>query len=475
MRDVARACLAVAVPLIWGCASFEAESMALLSEKDAIIVGDTTSLSLEAHDGSMPSARSVAWATSDSTIATVDELGVVTGTGRGLVIVEARVLDYTLRGMILVWATAGPFLSIDTGVDHNCALTEDGTPWCWGSALYGQIGTAFPPDRCYFTRDAFIPCAAGAIPVATQLRFAELTAGHYHTCGLTAAGAAHCWGLNDQGQLGDGGTERRPIPVPVAGEHVFKTLTAGGRTTCGLTVDDAMLCWGARVVPAGPSPDERTTPTPVAAEHRFALAATSGYHTCGVTPAGTTHCWGGNGEGEVGVPIDDTTCGRVLCEREPRELAGAPPFTALALTRGRSCGLTAAGAAWCWGGSERGQLGDGRWEVRPVAGGLTFITLDAGRDRTCGLDEPGFLYCWGSVDTGSEDGGSPVEIDRPVPVETGLTFARFTIGQGVQCGVDHAGVTWCWGNNVMGAVGSGRAQRFPPVETPMRVVRHAAR
>ena len=59
------------------------------------------------------------------------------------------------------------------------------------------------------------------------LTFASLTAGAYHTCGLTSGGAAYCWGYNVYGQLGDGSTTGRTAPVAVAGGLTFASLTAG--------------------------------------------------------------------------------------------------------------------------------------------------------------------------------------------------------------------------------------------------------
>jgi alpha-tubulin suppressor-like RCC1 family protein len=52
--------------------------------------------------------------------------------------------------------------------------------------------------------------------VAGGLTFASLTAGFYHTCGLTGSGVAYCWGANGSGQLGDGSNTRRTTPVAVA-------------------------------------------------------------------------------------------------------------------------------------------------------------------------------------------------------------------------------------------------------------------
>ena len=77
------------------------------------------------------------------------------------------------------------------------------------------------------------------------LSFALLTAGFNHSCGLTTGGNAYCWGSNSEGQLGDGTTTDRLIPVPVTGGLIFASLVLGDRHSCALaTTGGGAYCWG---------------------------------------------------------------------------------------------------------------------------------------------------------------------------------------------------------------------------------------
>ena len=62
------------------------------------------------------------------------------------------------------------------------------------------------------------------------------------TCAI-AGGTPYCWGTNNYGQLGDGTTVERRSPVPVKGVTRAGTITTSGENACAGTADGP-FCWG---------------------------------------------------------------------------------------------------------------------------------------------------------------------------------------------------------------------------------------
>src|SRR6185369_4738044 len=96
--------------------------------------------------------------------------------------------------------------AIASGTTHTCALTTGGGVKCWGLNSNGQLGDASTTQR--------------PAPVSTSglgSGVAAIVAGNSHTCALTTAHGVKCWGLNANGQLGDGTTAQRLMPVDVSG------------------------------------------------------------------------------------------------------------------------------------------------------------------------------------------------------------------------------------------------------------------
>jgi alpha-tubulin suppressor-like RCC1 family protein len=252
--------------------------------------------------------------------------------------------------MTVLLSTGETFTSLAAGYIHTCGLTPAGAAYCWGDNEFGQLGDGTTTDRLTPT------------PVATPVgvRFASLDAGWIHSCGLTPEGAAYCWGENSDGTIGDGTTTNRLIPTAVTmpAGVTFTSLAVGILHTCGLTAAGTLYCWGAnqRGRVGDGTTTNRLTPVPVAMPAGVTFTSVSaGYaHTCGPTPAGSVYCWGRNVFGELG---DGT-----LTERHTPGVVAMPAgvtFTSLAVGYVHTCALTPAGAPYCWGVNANGRLGDG--------------------------------------------------------------------------------------------------------------------
>lgn len=301
----------------------------------------------------------------------------------------------TVRSVTVVPVGHDTAIQVATGATHTCALTSAGTVSCWGpSNGEGQLGNG-SIGRDYTT----YPSRVVGLPDSIT----AITAGEYHTCALASDHTVWCWGLNEEGELGNQSTTSSGTPVKVKDLNNVIAIEAGDRITCAVVgasptaTSGAAQCWGANdrhLLGDGSTVDYRLTPQNVTGLSSGVTSISLGLtHACATTVSGTAQCWGRGLSGELGN-------GQQKNSRTPVavRLTGV---TMIAAGRGgidsggETCAKTAAGPVWCWGS---GYLGDGTKrtavsmvKVTGLSSNVSTITLG---DIACAVDN-GAAKCWG--------------------------------------------------------------------------------
>lgn len=283
-----------------------------------------------------------------------------------------------------------------TGGQHACALKNDGTVWCWGANVAGQLG-----DQTAIARPTPVQVVGigNAVQIATGLS---------HSCARTSGGAIWCWGLNSSGQLGIGSTINSLQAVMATGMNAdMVDLSAGDAHTCAVRNDGKIFCWGLNTSGqvGDSSTTNRTSPTQV--NDGFGIyrrVAAGGTHTCGLTDTGQPKCWGANARGQLGD-------GTILPRPSPAAVPTLNNVIRLAAGRDHNCALRDTGALLCWGYNASSQLGDGTVVQRnqPVAASNvtgTIREIALGADSSCAVLADGEGICWGYNGQGRLGNGS---------------------------------------------------------------------
>jgi alpha-tubulin suppressor-like RCC1 family protein/tRNA A-37 threonylcarbamoyl transferase component Bud32 len=346
---------------------------------------------------------------------------------------------------------ARPRVSIMTGGLHTCLVSVDGRMFCWGGNDEGQLGTGGS------TRLS-TPAAVGP-----ELRFVAVAPGLSHSCAIARGGSLWCWGENDHGQLGDRTQAAHSSPVRAAAGHAFRAVAAGAAHTCGLELDGVAWCWGSDA--HGQLGDggtfDRSSPVAVAGPQRFSSLDVGWNFTCGLTESGRAMCWGDNSAGQLG---DGTNGDR----HQPVPVQGNIEFRAITAGSAHTCGVTPSGEAYCWGRNASGELGDGSTSPRStpvrVRSDEHFVAIAAGAVHTCAVTTDGEAWCWGRNTYGQLGNGGTTDSGQPVKVAGGHTFVTVRAFGSHTCGATVSGEAFCWGYNSDGQLGDGtRTHRTKPV------------
>jgi alpha-tubulin suppressor-like RCC1 family protein len=146
-------------------------------------------------------------------------------------------------------------------MNHSCALSTAGEAFCWGDNTDRALGDG--------SDDGF---RLNPTRVATDLRFTSITAGEQFTCARMDGGDLYCWGRNANGQLGDGTTTNRPAPTKVsAGTLQFREISAGSSFVCAVAQGGEGYCWGTNAAAQLGTGNRISSnvPTPVRGDLRF--------------------------------------------------------------------------------------------------------------------------------------------------------------------------------------------------------------
>lgn len=279
-------------------------------------------------------------------------------------------------------------VQVASGDGHACALLVDSTVRCWGSNGEGQLGNgAFA--------DSLTPVAVTGLANVTMI-----SAGVGHTCAVLADGTARCWGADFSGELGDAKAAglSSAIPVTVLGLNGIVAIAAGQNYSCALSAAGAASCWG--VNDNGQLGDttinEQSVPDNVLGlANAVGLAVGGeGRHTCAVFAGGSASCWGANDFGQLGAkdaaeahaptPVIDHFV-TVNSVQIPIPLS---PVIAISTGQAHTCALLANGGPMCWGTDFVGQVGNGTFSSsvpRPTA--VNSFTANVEPEAT--LESPG--------------------------------------------------------------------------------------
>jgi alpha-tubulin suppressor-like RCC1 family protein len=312
---------------------------------------------------------------------------------------------------------AGGWASITTGGGHTCAIRTNGTLWCWGSNGLGQLGIGSHTDQDR-PQQVTAPAAGG---------WASVTGGGGHTCAIRTNGTLWCWGYNIYGQLGIGNhtDQDRPQQVTTPAAGGWASVTGGDYYTCATRTGGTLWCWGDNSYGdlgiGSQTPQDRPQQVTAPAAGGCASVTAGDCYTCAIRTGGSLWCWGWNGHGELGI-------GSHAAQDLPHQVTApaAGGWASVTANYVHTCATRTGGTLWCWGYNNLGQLGIGNRTDQdqpqqvtiPVLGGWASVT--AGNYHTCATRTSGTLWCWGSNEYGQLGIGNHTGQDQPRQV-TGCT------------------------------------------------------
>ena len=337
-----------------------------------------------------------------------------------------RVIPLQIVQMQQVQAAQVQRQTIAAGYGTTAVIKEDGSLWTWGNNQYGQLG-----DGTTQYRD--IPVKVMDDVVDVSISNADC---FVHTTAIKSDGSLWAWGDNGSGQLGDGTREDKYTPVKIMDNVV--AVSIGEAYTVAIKSDGSLWTWG---IVKG---IDKLQLTPIKIMDNVIAVSAGWYHTAVIKGDASLWAWGGNSYGQIGDGTYDDKYTSVEIMDDVVSVSAGESHTAA---------IKNDGSLWIWGNNKAGQLGDNVTESKnsPVKVMDNVSDVSCGGYSTVVMKNDGSVWEWG----GSYPSAVKV-MDNAVSISKGDNYTMV---------VKKDGSLWAWGFNANGQLGDGTTEdRYSPVK-----------
>lgn len=233
---------------------------------------------------------------------------------------------------------------VSCGYSFISAVKKDGTLWCWGRNLFGQIGDNTTTDK--------------SSPVQTltfATNWASTSAAIDYVAGIKTDGTLWLWGRNYWGNLGDGTRTDKSSPVQTAALGTnWSQVSCGQRSVVAVKTDGSIWSWGDNGYGqlGDNTTDAKSSPVQVLGGTNWSSVSAGSFGNLAIKKDGTLWSWGRNNSGELG---DNTS---VRKSSPVQIVGGGTNWTRVSAGYYHAVATKSDGTLWSWGRGALGQLGN---------------------------------------------------------------------------------------------------------------------
>ena len=274
---------------------------------------------------------------------------------------------------------------------------------------------------------------------ASMAVVSPLAAGAAFTVAVRPDGTLWTWGLNSQGQLGDGTLESRSTPAQIGSGYVTAWSGPTASRAYALKQDGTLWAWGGNAIGQLGDGSKTNATLPVQIGSGYTAVTAGAGHTVALKADGSLWTWGSNTNGQLG---DGTTTAHLSPVQVGQD------YVAVAAAGNFMLAIKSDGTLWAWGANDKRQLGDGTTTQQnspvQVQIGTNVVQVAAGYTHAVVLKADGSLLAWGA--------DSAIMLTTPTVLGTG--FVSIAAGGSHTVALKADGTIWGWGSNKSGQLAS---------------------
>jgi len=406
------------------------------------------------------------------------QLGDGTNTNRNLPV------DITAR---FILPEGEKYASVSMGGYFSSALTTLNKYLSWGNNNVGQLGDGTnslrsAPVRLILPRYTVMP---NGLPVTEKISFTAL--GQLHSHFVTENSRVFSTGYNSYGQLGDGTSTLRYLPVEITAnfglnqDETIIYLDCGMNFSFALTSEGRVFSWGynnfGQLGDGSTSikytPNEITSQFGLSVGETIIMIKAGGNFSLALTSSGRIFSWGYNYEGQLGNGTSSASNPNPI----PSEitlnfnLSEGETITFIEVGGASSYAMTSNNRIFAWGANYYGQLGTGTttnsWIPLDITSNITVLpgesitTFKSGTAHVAVLMSSSRIYTFGYNGYGALGDGtttnrySPIEITAQFTLNVDEAIIDLYLGSSHNIALTSDGRAFTWGLNNYGQLGDG--------------------